>query len=98
MSMDDRGDALHTLTQADVDAIAEAMIRRMRGPNWVPSEKHHDHHEWVEAKMQAEQSTKSSRRRIVENIIGTVGASSIVGVFTYLGYLIIMALKSAIGD
>jgi len=77
------------LSDHDIDMIAERVIERIADRGWIDRETHYVDHQWVQAKRQGEDTTKDSRRRIIEQIVGTAGAAGLLGLLGWVGVQII---------
>lgn len=93
--MDDEGNSMSLLTDADVDRIAERVIERF-GDRWIDRDQHHADHTWTKAKREGEQALSESKRRILEKIVGTAGAVGIMGLLAWVGSAILDTLAKAI--
>lgn len=92
--MDDEGNRMSLLTDADIDRIAERVIERF-GDRWIDRDQHHADHSWCKSKREGEQALSESKRRILEKIVGTAGAVGIMGLLAWVGSAILDTLAKA---
>lgn len=85
--MDDHGNEVNRLTDADIDKI----VQRLTG-----MENHADDHRWIADKRASEKRFSGSRRKIVETILGGVGTAAILGFFAWFGHLIYLFVTELI--
>lgn len=91
--IDDQGNQMTpmTLTDADIDRIAERVIDRF-GDRWIDRDQHHADHTWCKIKRENEQTLAESKRRILEKIVGTAGAVGILGLLAWVGNAVLDTL------
>lgn len=80
----DYGDRIMSLTADDVEAIAEKLCEKMRGPLWVEDIKHYEHHKFIDEQLEDAALMKKSKRDLVERVVGAV---SVAGLFMFLGWV-----------
>jgi hypothetical protein len=92
--MDDEGNRMSLLTDADIDRIAERVIERF-GDRWIDRDQHHADHTWCKGKREGEAALSESKRRILEKIVGTAGAVGIMGLLAWVGSAILDTIAKA---
>lgn len=74
-------------TEAELDAIADRISRRILLT--LTPERHYNDHVWAKLKQDAESNKNDSTRRVMEAILGTTFAASILAGLVWLGAAIL---------
>lgn len=93
--MDDHGNRVSLLTDADIDRIADRVIDKF-GDRWISRDQHHADHVWCKAKRDGEVALSESKRRILEKVVGTASAVGLLGLLAWVGDAVIKTLASLI--
>ena len=79
------------VTDEELEYIADRVMEKVGS---VPSEQHVNDHVWIKTKIQEELELRNSRKRVMEKIIGTVGAGAVLGLLGWFGHLILTQLET----
>lgn len=93
MGTDDQGNKILTITQDEIDAIADAMIAKMRGPDWIPSDQHKADHEWAKNRRESDEKFDASKRKVFEQVIGGLTIAGLLAFVGWIGHTVIETLQ-----
>lgn len=81
------------MTEYELEVLAEKLADKVSKKILITltPEQHYDQHVYIKSKQETERLNSSSTRHVIEKVLGTLAAASILGFVTWLGHITINA-------